>query len=194
MFVEKPISTSPVPDVWACSQFLKERKHIVSVGYMLRYLKCVQMAKEIIARENLTVMGVCARYIAAYAKIDKMFWWDKDMACGPIVEQGTHFVDLCRYFGGEANFKTIRAHALEHFEGPGKLSALSVKEDSIPPERRIPRMTVATWKFVSGAVCSFTHGLVLHGSRYDTTLEVYCDGWSFRLVDPYKYLPGSPAC
>ena len=49
-------------------------------------------------------------------------------------------------------------------------------------------MTVASWKFTSGAVCSFTHGLVLHGSRYDTTLEVYCDGWSFRLVDPYKYL------
>jgi hypothetical protein len=47
--------------------------------------------KEIIARENLTVMGVVGRYIAAYAKIDKMFWWDKDMACGPIVEQGTHF-------------------------------------------------------------------------------------------------------
>lgn len=48
-------------------------------------------------------------------------------------------------------------------------------------------MTVASWKFESGAVCNFTHGLVLHGSRYDTTLEVYCDGWSFRLVDPYKY-------
>jgi len=84
------------------------------------------------------------------------------------------------------NYATIRAHALEHFEGPGKLSALSVNESAIPPERRIPRMTVASWKFESGAVCSFTHGLVLHGSRYDTTLEVYCDGWSFRLVDPYK--------
>ena len=96
-------------------------------------------------------------------------------------------VDLCRYFGGEANYSTIRAHALEHFEGPGKLSALTVDEASIPPERRIPRMTVASWKFESGAVCNFTHGIVLHGSRYDTTLEVYCDGWSFRLVDPYKY-------
>jgi predicted dehydrogenase len=42
MFIEKPISTSPVADVWACSDFLKERKHIVSVGYMLRYLKCVE--------------------------------------------------------------------------------------------------------------------------------------------------------
>lgn len=42
-------------------------------------------------------MGVVGRYIAAYAKIDKMFWWDKDMACGPIVEQGTHFGTLPVY-------------------------------------------------------------------------------------------------
>jgi len=99
----------------------------------------------------------------------------------------TRIADLCRHFGGEVDFSTIRAHALEWFEGPGKLSALSINEDLIPPERRIPRMTVASWKFKSGAVCSFTHGLVLHGSLYDTTLEVYCDGWSFRLVDPYRY-------
>jgi hypothetical protein len=55
---------------------------------MVSMLTC---RKEIIARENLTVMGVVGRYIAAYSKIDKMFWWDKDAACGPIVEQGTHF-------------------------------------------------------------------------------------------------------
>jgi len=154
--------------------------------------------KEIIAQEKLTVMGITCRYIAAYAKIDKMFWWDKDGSCGPIVEQGTHFgnrvlwcsdyiVDLCRYLGGEVDYSTIQATALEHFEKPGKLSALRVNEDQIPPERRIPRMTVATWKFTSGAVCSFTHGLVLHGSRYDAAMEVYCDGWSFRLVEPYRF-------
>jgi hypothetical protein len=98
-------------------------------------------------------------------------------------------VDLCRYIGGEVNCDTIQALALEHFEPPGKLSALKVEEDKIPPERRIPRMTVASWKFVSGAVCSFTHGLVLHGSKYDATMEVYCDGWSFRLVEPYSKQP-----
>jgi hypothetical protein len=57
----------------------------------MSYGKILTTRKEIIARENLTVMGVACRYIAAYAKIDKMFWWDKDAACGPIVEQGTHF-------------------------------------------------------------------------------------------------------
>ena len=191
MFVEEPISTNPVPDVLACSQFLKDRKHIVSVGYTLRYLNGVQMAQEIIAKENLTVMGVCATYIAAYAKIDKMSWWDKDRSCGPIVQQGSRLVDLCRYFGGEVDFNTIRSHALEHFESPGKLSALTIDESSIPSERRIPRMTVANWKFKSGAVCSFTHGLVSHGVGQDTALSVYCDGWTFKLLDLDKYLASS---
>lgn len=164
------------------------------------FLPPVNSRKEIIAQEKLTVMGITCRYIAAYAKIDKLFWWDKDGACGPIIEQGTHFgnscpemmlmaVDLCRYIGGEVNLDTIQAQALEYNEKAGKLSALKIDEDRIPPERRIPRMTVATWKFESGAVCSFTHGLVLHGSKYDATMEVYCDGWSFRLVDPYGTQP-----
>jgi len=47
--------------------------------------------KEIMGRANLTIMGVSARYIAAYPRISKMFWWDKDRDCGPIVEQATHF-------------------------------------------------------------------------------------------------------
>jgi predicted dehydrogenase len=101
MFVEKPISTSPVHDVMEVNRFLKERGHIVSVGYMLRYLKCVQKMfiscdgtndrKDIIYDEGLTVMGVSCRYIAAYGQIDKTFWWDKAAAGGPIIEQATHF-------------------------------------------------------------------------------------------------------
>jgi Putative oxidoreductase C terminal domain len=83
--------------------------------------------------------------------------------------------DLCYYFGGEVNYFTIRVHTFEHFKSLGKLFALSINESTIPPERRIPWMTVTSWKFESGAVCSFTHGLVLHGFQYDTMLEVYCE-------------------
>jgi Putative oxidoreductase C terminal domain len=51
----------------------------------------LRMRKDIIAQENLKVMGVAARYIAAYSQIGKKFWWDKEIGCGPIIEQGTHF-------------------------------------------------------------------------------------------------------
>ena len=70
-------------------------------------------------------------------------------SAGPIVEQGTHFCDLSRYFGGEVDMDTVQAHSLEWDENAGHLSKMVVVETAIPPENRIPRVTSATWSVVS---------------------------------------------
>jgi Putative oxidoreductase C terminal domain len=44
---------------------------------MLRYLKAVQLMKQIIDENGLTVMSTIARYAAAYEAIAKPDWWDK---------------------------------------------------------------------------------------------------------------------
>jgi hypothetical protein len=44
---------------------------------MLRYLKAVQMMKQIIEDKELVVMATSARYACAYEKIAKPDWWDK---------------------------------------------------------------------------------------------------------------------
>ena len=64
---------------------------------------------------------------------------------GPVIEQGTHFCDLSRYFGGEVDYTSVQAHSLEHNENAGQLSKIKVDESQIAPERRIPRVTTATW-------------------------------------------------
>jgi predicted dehydrogenase len=131
---------------------------------MLRYLRAVQMMKEIIQKNNLTVMATTARYIASYEKINNSNWWDKSIMsvlptssfsrplfltplfrCGPIVEQGTHFCDLSRYFGGDVDIPTVQALSVEHYEKPGKLSKIPIDEAKINEENRIPRVTSATW-------------------------------------------------
>jgi predicted dehydrogenase len=66
-------------------------------------------------------------------------------SAGPIIEQATHLCDLCRYFGGEVDISTIKAHSLEWHESAGHLSKMSVDESQIAPENRIPRVTAATW-------------------------------------------------
>lgn len=66
-------------------------------------------------------------------------------SAGPIVEQGTHFCDLSRYFGGDVDMSTVQAHSLEWDENAGHLSKMVVDETAIPPENRIPRVTSATW-------------------------------------------------
>lgn len=69
------------------------------------------------------------------------------MGCsyGPIIEQGTHFCDLSRYFGGEIQIDTVQGHSLEWDEPAGVLSKIAIDENKIAPENRIPRATAATW-------------------------------------------------
>ena len=66
-------------------------------------------------------------------------------SAGPIIEQGTHFCDLSRYFGGEVDINSVQAHSLEWHENAGHLSKMTIDENKILPENRIPRVTAATW-------------------------------------------------
>lgn len=186
LFVEKPISCAPVPACYALADILDEKKAVVSVGYMLRYLRVIQQMQRIIAQSGKPVMMVSARYICSYAKIASELWWDKSKSLGPIVEQGTHLVDLCRYFGGEAILESVQATSTEHYEAAGKLDKMPIDESKISSEHRVPRTTSAHWKFESGAVCSFSHALTLQGTKYSTEMEVYLDGWKMRVVDLYN--------
>ena len=186
LFIEKPVSTGAVDQTFEVAKMLEQNGSLVSVGYMLRYLKVVQKMKQIIAENDLHVMAVNARYIMAYEHTAKLDWWDKSKNPGPIVEQATHFCDLARYFAGEVDLSSVMAQSLGHYEPAGQLRKIPVDESLIEPRNRIPRVTCATWKFESGAVGSLTHAVALQGTDYSTQIDVYADGYSMRLVDPYN--------
>ncbi|KIJ22963.1 hypothetical protein M422DRAFT_196495 [Sphaerobolus stellatus SS14] len=188
VFVEKPVTASLPEECWRVSKQMNQSNVLIGVGYVLRYLRAVQKIKEIIRENNLVVMGTNARYVMAYEYARKLSWWNKSLSGGPIIEQATHFCDLSRYFGGEVILDSVTAHTVEHDDSPGLLSAKRFDEDLIPPESRIPRLTSASWKYISGAVGSLMHVIALHDTTYDTEFEVYADGFRLKLVDPY----GSP--
>ncbi|KAL7424040.1 hypothetical protein Q5752_001625 [Cryptotrichosporon argae] len=185
-FVEKPVGTGTVEAAKQVTDLLVKNGNVVSVGYMLRYLRCVQKMKQIIHENNLTVMATNARYSCAYEAIAKPAWWNKAIDMGPVIEQGTHFCDLSRYFGGDVDVKSVVAHSIEWYEEPGKLSKIPIDESKIPEDQRIPRLTGAVWKYANGAVGSFTHAVALQGTAYACELEVWADGYLMRLVDPYN--------
>lgn len=186
IFVEKPVTSGNVEEAKQVAQALEARGGICSVAYMFRYLAVVNKVKEIIEANNLHVMATVARYVSAYPKISKQHWWTKSMSGGPVVEQGTHFADLCRYFGGNVDIDSVQATSLEWNSRVGKLSAMPFSEDHIPEHERVPRVTSATWRYESGAVGSFFHAIVMQGTKYDTMLEIYADGYQFKIVDPYN--------
>ena len=133
LFIEKPVSTGAVDQTFEVAKMLEQNGSLVSVGYMLRYLKVVQKMKQIIAENDLHVMAVNARYIMAYEHTAKLDWWDKSKNPGPIVEQATHFCDLARYFAGEVDLSSVMAQSLEHYEPAGQLRKIPVDESLIEP-------------------------------------------------------------
>ncbi|GAA6010159.1 hypothetical protein JCM10207_005644 [Rhodosporidiobolus poonsookiae] len=191
--VEKPVSAAPPTQVAGQREVLKaygKSGAVVAAGYMMCSLAGVARIKEIIAEKGLTVMGTAARYFMAYEFATKSAWWNKQLSCGPIVEQATHLASLSLLFGGPADLSSVRTHTVEHNDKPGKLSKLGFDEDgTIPVESRIPRYTSSVWKYEGGAVGSLTHAVALHGNTYQTEFEVVADGITFKLYDMYTTTP-----
>ena len=179
-----------MPYVKAVEELQKEKGVALSVGYMFRYHPAISKMKSILQQHGRPVMGINARYTCAYSMSTNVVWWNKAKSGGPVVEQATHFCDILRYLCGEVDTRTISALAIpasdDDFD-PGYLSKMNpdLKENSTSREFRVPRMTVAHWKFSSGAVGSLTHVVALHGDRYDTAIDVWTDGLRLELVDPY---------
>lgn len=52
-------------------------------------------------------VGCADHQSAAYEAIAKPAWWNKSIDMGPVIEQGTHFCDLSRYFGGDVEIDSV---------------------------------------------------------------------------------------
>lgn len=130
-----------------------------------------------------------AKYNAAYSTLKKEMWWDVESCGGPIIEQATHFCDLARFFGGEVELDTLHATSIKQTDTLGQLSDLPPNvrnlEQSLPPHRRIPRVTSAMWRYSSGAIGTLTHAVLLHGEKYETAIEIWGDGYLIEFIDPY---------
>jgi len=188
MFIEKPLSCRPPEFVENLRNiFDSHPSMIVSVGYMLRYHKAVDFIKALITSRNLLPVSVSARYNSAYVSIPKPAWWDTRRSGGPVVEQGTHFCDLARYFAGDVDLSSVASVFVFPSSSVGALSEIPKGcEEGVPMEFRINRATNAHWKFSTGAVGILQHALLMKGERYFTEFEIWCDGLVVKLVDPYS--------
>ncbi len=188
MFIEKPLSCLPLSEVEKTAEVVRKSGVITSVGYMMRYSKVMNFAKERLAELAIKPRHIILRYACAYTEIRKREWWDVAQSGGPIIEQATHFVDVARYVGGEVNLKSVRAIALGS-ELP--LANVPIGPDGrgveagVPALRRIPRMTSAHWTFAGGCLGTLTHGIFLHRTRFETDIDIWGEGTHLHVADPY---------
>lgn len=189
--LEKPLGVSDPQTLQRIAEELAARSVIVSVGYMFRYAAAVARMREMIDDAPGGPRVFLARYNCAYSEIAKSAWWDIRQSGGPIIEQATHFIDLARYLCGDINAESVTARHIAATKTAGMLTDVPVNDAGMPidadihPNYRIPRATVAHWRYASGAVGTLTHAVFLHGRAYEAELEVWCDGLRVALVDPY---------
>jgi len=96
VFVEKPIGLSAEQSL-PLLRALQKQRVVNCVGYMNRYRQTVTHVKQLLAQT--VVLGVNFHWIGPRYHVQ---WWMRPHESGgPFNEQGTHFIDLCRFLIGE---------------------------------------------------------------------------------------------
>jgi predicted dehydrogenase len=96
VFVEKPLALSAAQCVPLVEQ-LRLRENINAVGYMNRYRATVSAARQQIA--GIVPIGIAFQWFASRYRVP--WWLDPAQSGGPINEQCTHYIDMCRFIVGE---------------------------------------------------------------------------------------------
>ncbi len=183
LFIEKPLGCLPPDEIAKTAEVLEKSGVIAAVGYMLRYTKALDFAKRALEETGIKPRHIVLRYACSYSKIRKREWWDTAESGGTIVEQATHFVDAARYLCGEAEMESVSALALGGgFELADKPEGM---EEGVPIERQVLRTLSANWSFAGGCLGTLVHTMLLHGTRYETDIDVFGDGLHLHIHDPY---------
>jgi predicted dehydrogenase len=194
IFIDQPLSVLPPEEMISVAEAMDKAagtELMISVGYMFRYSRAVEKMCQILSAIPGGPKAVQARYACAYTDIQEPHWWDVRRSGGPIIEQATHFCDLARLLCGEVDLSSVSAVGIPQDGPAGELVELPTGPDGrsieqhVPPEHRPPVATTALWRHRQGAIGSLLHGVMLHGWKDETELEIWADGLRMVLSDPY---------
>ena len=122
LFIEKPVGLSAC-DGEVLLRALDRSPVVTAVGYMNRYRPSVQHVRQAVQDER--ILGFVAYWAGRRYAVP---WWDDPARSGgPINEQCTHVIDLCRYLVGEvSSIQVLAADAVQ----PSLSAMLGIRFDS----------------------------------------------------------------
>jgi myo-inositol 2-dehydrogenase/D-chiro-inositol 1-dehydrogenase len=166
-FTEKPIGND-IETPKKILAALKRKKLLTSVGYMSRYRATVQKARELLAEDE----PVLARggWIGGMPGV--MWWRQKKLSGGQMVEQTTHTFDLARYLLGEV--KSVYC--------VGRTGVITGVE-----KYDVEDASICTMVFKSGMICEISSSCAVTCGG-GVSLEIFCRksrikvfGWDLSL-------------
>jgi predicted dehydrogenase len=98
LMVEKPLA---LDSAYArkVREAVDEATLITQVGHHMRYLDCVEYARDAVADRTLATID--GRWVGGVPGGEGHWWRHREQSGGQVLEQSTHVFDLVRYFGGD---------------------------------------------------------------------------------------------
>ncbi|GGD82659.1 Gfo/Idh/MocA family protein [Paenibacillus nasutitermitis] len=159
LLVEKPLGLS-MEDVIRKGRAIRESGVINSIGYCLRYLDTVQMAKQYLQGKQVHLVQV-----HRYGTRHSAKWWNQlAMSGGFLVDAVTHQVDLVRYLVSE--FNDVYANFGRHV----------IQQES--PDSTIYDGGALSFTLLNGAV----------GTLTESCVSPYYNGSEIKIFGPDYYL------
>lgn len=154
IYVEKPIGVD-IATALKNAEAIEKAGIICAVGYQGRYSSLFPKLKTVIARQQIGL--VLATWIGGFPEV--MWWRNKSLSGGQLVEQATHLFDIMRYLFGEV--KSVYSSAM---------SGINDKPNSTVEDCS---STVVTFK--SGIVATMLTGCYISNkSPSDVGLQIFC--------------------
>lgn len=178
--VEKPLGIDPA-DLRKLAQEVKDSGLITCAGFMNRYRKSINRAKEILQDDPAILMDGAWIGGPPLVKEGDYFsqnpiglWWPiKEKSGGQFVEQVIHTVDLARYLGGEV--REVHAYAANGF---------NKKLPNLIPQYNIDDAMAVSFRFESGAVANIMGCCAARaGGGPGVFLNVWASGHTFRFTE-----------
>jgi predicted dehydrogenase len=171
LFLEKPIGITS-DDALPLLDALANRDVINAVGYMNRYRRSVEAAKQITTAEG--VLGVSAYWVSGTNRVE---WRERnELSGGGINDEATHIVDLIRYIVGEV----VAVQAWRRTPSGSRDVSASVAV-LLRLEAGIPGTV-----FYSGESAVKQINLSVHTSKRELRLA----SWDFDLIDGTRRVAG----
>ncbi len=104
VFTEKPVADS-LPTAQAIAKKIEAANLPVSVGYVLRYMKIVDKARQLLENDKISLVNsiYCCPMSLDYrdGKSPRSWFFKKEISGGALVDQATHLFDMLRYIKGD---------------------------------------------------------------------------------------------
>jgi len=157
LLIEKPIARD-VRTAQRCAKYFAPDQ-LVTVAYNWRYMPHVDKVRGLIARHPP------AAFTAEWKEhIPGGKWWKwMERSGGPVIEQGSHLLDLGRYLLGPVTEVVARAGTYRK-----------------PVNGDVPDLFLASFRFASGALGQFTHTCLLNRMAHRIGYSVICSGIEIR--------------